>query len=130
VPPIAAPRDPSGRVAPRLAATIALTIAACGVVPGVPRQGVVPAGPVGGVAGFVTEAGGQPVSGAVVVASCQVSDFATTTDAQGWYDLGPAALRPGPCTLKGSTPDGRGFFEDVVVVAGATQRVDIVARRP
>ena len=41
---------------------------------------------------------------------------------------GQAGLRPGPCSIKGGTDQGLGFFDDVVVIAGQSIRHDFVAR--
>jgi hypothetical protein len=102
----------------------------CGQVPGMPPQPVVPAGPQGGIAGYVRDEQGRPIGGATVAASCQVREMLIVSSADGWYDLGSAGLAPGPCSIKGGSPDGvRSFFGDVVVVSGTSQRVDFVARR-
>ena len=113
-----------------MGAAVLLGAAACGTLPGLPKQAIVPAGPRGGIAGFIRDEAGRPVVGAFVAASCQVTDIAITSDEQGWYDLGQAGLNPGPCSIKGGSADGAFvFFGDVNVVAGTSQRVDFVARR-
>ena len=90
----------------------------------------------GSLAGFVRTEDGRPVAGASVAASCFLvvgnADAVPqiTTGEDGWYDLGVVGLTPGPCFIKGGTPDGLVFFVDnVTIVPGQSLRLDLTASR-
>jgi len=102
----------------------ALVLAGCSMLPPQPHEAYIPTDGSGGVAGFVRAPDGSAVR-AVVTADCQTMERSYRSEDDGWYDLGPARLTPGSCTIHARVGEDVSSAV-VVVVAAHTQRLDFV----